>query len=486
MPLSPVSELQLQLREVQVRLAEAEETLRALHRGDVDAVVVDGAYGPQVYTLKSAAEPYRMLVEQMHEGALTLSAGATILYCNEAFARIAGAAVERLVGTSVLDLIACDDLYELMASCGCSGRELSLRQVSGKHAAVMVSSAPMTGEDNPVICLVVTDLTRQQLRARYEAIVEATVDGVYSLTPDLVIETWNPGARLLYGYEAGEIIGRSERDLYPDGASAALDELVDNVRRGAHAITIDDSRRRRDGSIVQVIFCLAPLRDGDGRLTGYAAVAHDITERKRQEQTRQLLVGELNHRVKNTLAIVQAMASQTMQGSASLTDFMTGFSGRLRALSAAHNVLTTSAWQGASLASLVRDQLELGDGSIERYQVDGPDVWLDPQAAVRLALVLHELGTNAHKHGALSVPPGRVSLTWEADPASTPLPMVRLRWQERNGPLVAEPQRRGFGSLMIEQSLRPDGGSAELAFRPGGLLCRFQVPLPDARPGSRV
>lgn len=479
---SCVSELERQLREARVRLAEAEETLLALHRGTVDAVVVDGESGPQVYTLKSAAEPYRMLVEQMREGALTLSARGTILYCNQAFARIAGAEVERLVGSSVLDLIAGGALDELMASGGCSGRELMLRQVSGNQAAVMVSSAPMTGADNPVICLVVTDLTQQQLRARYEAIVEATVDGVYSLTPDLIIETWNPGARLLYGYEAAEIIGRSERDLYADGTAAALDELVARVRHCGHAITADDLRRRKDGSIVQVIFCLAPLRDGDGRLTGYAAVAHDITERQRQEQTRQLLVGELNHRVKNTLAIVQAMASQTLQGSAGLADFLPNFSGRLHALSAAHNVLTTTAWQGASLASLVRDQLELGDGGIERYQVDGPNVWLDPQAAVRLALVLHELGTNAHKHGALSVPEGRVSLNWRTDPAAAPRPMVRLCWRELNGPVVTEPRQRGFGSLMIEQSLRPDGGGAELLFQPGGLQCRFQLPLPAGSP----
>jgi PAS domain S-box-containing protein len=487
-----VRELQLQLQQTRARLAEAEETLQALHRGDVDAVVVDGEFGPQVFTLKSAAEPYRMLVEQMREGALTVSARAVILYCNQAFAQVVGVEAERLVGTSVLDLIASDDLAALMATGGCSGRELLLRQVSGKQAAVMVSSVPMTGDEHPVTCLVVTDLTRQQLRARYEAIVEATVDGVYSLTPELAIETWNPGARLLYGYDAGEIIGRSERDLYPDGNGAALDDLVETVRQCGHAVTIDDSRCRKDGSIVQVIFCLAPLRDGDGRLTGYAAVAHDITERKHQEQTRQLLVGELNHRVKNTLAIVQAMASQTLQRSTGLADFLPNFTGRLRALSAAHNVLTNTAWRGASLASLVQDQLELGDSSIGRYQFSGPDVWLDPQSAIRLALVLHELGTNAHKHGALSVPEGRVSLTWRADRATAsrtmvrqPVvrqPMVRLCWHELHGPRIGEPRQRGFGSLMIEQSLRPDGGGAELKFQPAGLLCRFRVPIRNGRP----
>ena len=238
----------------------------------------------------------------------------------------------------------------------------------------------------------------------------------------------------------------------------------------------DDSRRSKDGAIVHVIFCLAPLRDSDGRLTGYAAVAHDITQRKAEERTRQLLLGELNHRVKNTLAIVQSIASQTLRRAATLGDFDVAFSGRLRALSTAHNVLTETAWRGASLNSLIRDQLALGGASVERYSSAGPEVWLDPQPAVRLALVLHELGTNARKYGALSVPEGRVDLVWAIE-ESSPAPLLRLHWREVDGPRIAPPGRRGFGSLLIEQSLRPDGGRADMRFEPEGLLCTFEVPL---------
>lgn len=474
--------LRLELAETRARLAEAEETLRALRCGEVDAVLVDGDTGPQVYTLKSAAEPYRMLVEQMREGALTVSRRGTILYCNEAFAGIAGLGVERLVGSSLLELMARTDLDYLMASGGRAGREMLLKRAAGGHAAVIVSSTPMSDEGVLTTCLVVTDLTRQQLRARYEAIVEATIDGVYSLTPDLIIETWNSGARRLYGYEAAEIVGRSERDLYPDGAGEALDHLVADVKRRGHAVTADDTRRRKDGAIVQVIFCLAPLRDRDGRLTGYAAVAHDITRRKAEERTRQLLLGELNHRVKNTLAIVQSIAGQTLRRAASLAEFDAGFSGRLRALSTAHNVLTETAWRGASLNSLIRDQLALGGASVERYSSRGPEVWLDPQPAVRLALVLHELGTNARKYGALSVPEGRVDLTWEVEDTSPNphAPLLRLSWREVDGPRIAPPGRRGFGSLLIEQSLRADGGRADMRFEPEGLRCDFEVPLRHA------
>jgi PAS domain S-box-containing protein len=472
-------DLERELEETRARLAEAEETLRALRDGEVDALLIDGPNGPRVYTLKTAAEPYRMLVEQMREGALTVSPRGIVLYCNEAFADIVGVEPRFLVGSSILDLMSRSDLDYLMAPGGRAGCEMSLRRPTGgpgAKAPVLVSSSPLIDEGMPITCLVVTDLTRQQLRVRYEAIVEATIDGVYSLTPDLIIETWNSGARRLYGYEAGEIIGRSERVLYPEGGQKALADLVEEVTRRGHAVTADEPRRRKDGSIVQVIFCLAPLRDQDGRLTGYAAVAHDITQRKAEEHTRQLLLGELNHRVKNTLAIVQSIASQTLRRARGLDDFEPSFTGRLRALSVAHNILTETAWRGANLGSLVREQLALGGAAAERYSCDGPEVWLDPHAAVRLALVLHELGTNARKHGALSVLEGRVNLAWHIERGDS-IPVMKLRWAEVNGPRITPPERRGFGSLLIEQSLRADGGHAEMLFNPDGLLCTFEIPL---------
>jgi PAS domain S-box-containing protein len=476
-----MSEIEQELMETRARLADAEETLRALHSGEVDAVLVDTEAGPRVYTLKSAAEPYRMLVEQMREGALTVSPRGTILYSNQAFATIAGVEVERLVGSSILDLMTRHDLDYLTAPGGRSGFEMMLSRPGSSPAAVIVSASPLNEEGMPVTCLVVTDLTRLQLRARYEAIVEATIDAVYSLSPDLIIETWNSGADRLYGYEANEMIGHSEFDLCPEEAIGPLTDLVAEVLARGHAVTVDDARRRKDGSIVQVIFCLAPLHDGDGRLTGYATIAHDITERKAEERTRHLLLGELNHRVKNTLAMVQSIASQTLRRARGLDEFGPSFSGRLSALSTAHNILAATAWRGASLEALVRDQLELGGASSERYTCDGPEVWLAPQPAVRLALILHELGTNARKYGALSVPEGRVDLVWaigEADPT----PVISLSWREVDGPPVSPPSRRGFGSLLIEQSLRADGGCADMRFEPKGLLCKVRVPLRKGAP----
>ncbi len=451
-----------EMADLRSRLAEAEDTLRALHSGEVDALVIEGESGPQVFTLKSAAEPYRLLVEQMREGALTLSRQGVILYCNEAFANLVGNAAHRIIGSSVLDFISLNDFERLAEPGGCGGREMSLKKVDGRYAAVTASSVPLSVEGQPVISAVITDLTGHKLWLRYEAIVESIGEPVYSLTPGLVIESWNPGAEKLYGYAPAEIIGRSERDLCHPDDGEALEALVDEVQQCGHARSCDARRRRKDGSIAHVIFCLAPLRNEQGQLTGYAAIAHDITERKAQEKTRQLLLDELNHRVKNTLAMVQSIARLTLRQTKSPEDFAASFSGRIQALAGAHDVLTASSWQGANLGALLKDQLIFGDASEGRFTYDGPAIKLDPQAAVALSLVLHELGTNASKYGALSVASGHVKLFWEAAENGK---ILKLRWQELGGPRVAEPSRRGFGSFIIEQSLSGLDGDADMRFK---------------------
>ncbi len=474
-------EEETELADLRRRLAEAEDTLRALHLGEVDALVVEGEVGPQVFTLKTAAEPYRLLVEQMREGALTLSLQGIILYCNEAFASIADEAAPRIVGSSVLRLISQRDFELLSQPEGCRSREMVLNRLGGGLAAVTVSSAPLLVEGQPVISVVVTDLTGHQLRLRYEAIVESISQPVYSLTPSLIIESWNPGAAELYGYAPIEIIGRPERDLCPEDEVEALQKLVDEVRECGHALSRDARRLRKDGSVVQVIFCLAPLRDGNDQLTGYAAIAYDITERKAQEKTRQLLLDELNHRVKNTLAMVQSIARLTLRQTKSPEDFAASFSGRIQALAGAHDVLTASSWQGADLGSLVKDQLIISDASEGRFRCSGPSVKLEPQAAVGLSLVLHELGTNASKYGSLSAATGHVNLSWKTEDGGNAL---KLRWQEANGPKVTEPSRRGFGTFIIEQSLSGLDGGAELRFEPTGLVCEMRLPIRRAKPPS--
>lgn len=202
-----------------------------------------------------------------------------------------------------------------------------------------------------------------------------------------------------------------------------------------------------------------------------------VLERKRTEAHQRLLVNELNHRVKNTLAIVQSIATQTFKGKNTDEAARNAFESRLAALAAAHDLLTAENWEAAPLRQVV-EEAGLGCGVPgDRISVTGPDLRLQPKTAVSIAMALHELCTNAVKYGALSTPSGRVDIAWEivaGEPGR-----LRLSWKEKGGPPVAAPARRGFGSRLIERGLASElGGSAELHFLPSGVHFALDAPLP--------
>ena len=211
-----------------------------------------------------------------------------------------------------------------------------------------------------------------------------------------------------------------------------------------------------------------------------AGLARDVTEAKRAEQQRELLIGELNHRVKNTLALVQALAAHTRHAAASPSDFEKAFTSRLHALGHAHDLLTQTHWKGTSLHQVIDTALApfsvYGD-SQARVEVSGPQVWLNSNTAVTLTLAFHELATNAAKYGALSTDKGRVNIFWAAQPADD-AKEVLLKWQESGGPPVAPPSRKGFGTMLIEKVLAYEAeGDAKLEFLPAGVAFVFRLPL---------
>jgi two-component sensor histidine kinase/integral membrane sensor domain MASE1 len=209
----------------------------------------------------------------------------------------------------------------------------------------------------------------------------------------------------------------------------------------------------------------------------YQAARRELAERRRAEAHQRLLINELNHRVKNTLATVQSMGSQTLRSAAGLEEAREAFTSRLMALSSAHNLLTAQRWEGADLSELVTQAMApfLNGQSLE---ISGPSVWLGSSRALGMAMALHELGTNAAKYGALSVAGGRVSVAWSLDGDE-----VRLTWQEADGPPVTPPQRRGFGSRLIEKGLaRELNGEVELRFEPQGVRCELRFKLEAEAP----
>jgi two-component sensor histidine kinase len=280
----------------------------------------------------------------------------------------------------------------------------------------------------------------------------------------------NPAAVRMIGVE---LVGRTMHELDLDVGRRWAEVFARVARTGVgerHELAI----QRLDAVYTAYVFRSA------GRV---AAIYQDVTERVRAEERLMLLVRELSHRVKNTLATVQSVASQTLRGSPDPARFVETFQARLQALSRAHTVLTRRSWDSADIADIVREHLEL-DGGDERFSIEGPGALLTPDSGVALALVLHELGTNARKYGSLSTAAGRVRVAWTRSGAE---PAIELCWTESGGPAVAVPARRGFGVTLIEKSLRGVGGSARLCFEPAGLRCTIRLPLVRSartRPGG--
>ena len=218
----------------------------------------------------------------------------------------------------------------------------------------------------------------------------------------------------------------------------------------------------------------------DGTVTGWVGMNLDITERKRAETQNELLLHELNHRVKNTLATVVAIAQQTIKTSPSPEDFRQTFLTRIVALSNTHNLVTRAGWRPVALKALV--EMELAPFQIDKHQprwsMAGEDILLEPGTALALGLALHELSTNAAKYGALSAPSGRIEVTWRIANASDGR-RLHLTWNEAGGPRVIPPKRKGFGTRLIEDGLTHElEGIVHIDYDPAGVRCTIAIPLP--------
>ncbi len=242
--------------------------------------------------------------------------------------------------------------------------------------------------------------------------------------------------------------------------------------------SIEKRLQRPDGRVIWLSVRSTPVRADDGRLLYIVRVVQDVTERKASERRQKLLIDELNHRVKNTLATVQSLASQSARGAPTPAVFREAFEGRLIALSKAHDQLTVHHWENADLRELLSGSLApYTVAGAERVVLRGEDVELRPRAVLTLAMVFHELTTNAAKYGALSVPGGRIEIHWQPI-SGKDNQTLRIGWIESGGPPVSEPARRGFGSKLIEGSVAAEhGGSARLTFEPAGLHCEIVMPL---------
>lgn len=368
-------------------------------------------------------------------------------------------------------------------------REVTIRgrylDYAGRYRILSTHARPRFASDGEFLGMIgvnvditereMTEAALRESEERFRLAVEAAPSGMVMTDSDGRIMLVNADAERLFGYDREELVGRPIEMLLPERFRRRHPALRAGFLENASPRPMGADRElfalRKDGTEVPVEIGLSPIVTPDGAMI--LASVFDVTERKQAEAQRELLIAELNHRVKNMLAVVQSIAHQTFRGEELSAEARKTFDGRLVALASAHELLTKKRWDSASLGKLVEDIFHTLGAREHRISASGPEVLLQPKQTVAVAMALHELCTNAIKYGALSNESGRVKLDWSYDEAEHRLELI---WQEQGGPEVAAPSRRGFGTRLIERGLASDfGASVELDFRPEGLVCRIEA-----------
>jgi PAS domain S-box-containing protein len=317
---------------------------------------------------------------------------------------------------------------------------------------------------------------------RLEAVLDNATASIFLMDERQQCIYMNHAAERLTGYTLREVLALDMplhdiiHHTHPDGSPFPLAECaIDRAFPKRHRVQGEEVFVHKDGSFYPVAFTASPIRDEASQTVGTVIEVRDIRAERMAGERQQLLLNELNHRVKNSLASVQAIALHSFRGVS--LDNLDNFNGRLLALSRAHDVLREASWQSPSIREVIDGAVETF-GS-ERFDITGPDCAIDTKAAVSLSMVLHELGTNAAKYGALTAAEGTVHLSWTLDDRGDAV-SIDLRWEERNGPAIGTPGRAGFGMKLIRQAAAEFGGSADLDFRPDGLSCAIHATMPKS------
>jgi PAS domain S-box-containing protein len=303
------------------------------------------------------------------------------------------------------------------------------------------------------------------------SIVEFSDDAIVGKNLDRIITSWNKGAERIFGYSPEEVIGKPITILIPPERRHEEDMIIERLRRGDRTEHFETVRRRKGGDRINVSLTISPVRDAGGKEVGASLIAQDITERKKREEREHLLMREVNHRAKNMLSVADAIARQTVTRDPE--HFVDRFSERIQALSANQDLLIRNSWQGVEVEDLVRAQLApFADLIGSRIVLRGAKLRLNAASAQAVGLAFHELTTNAGKYGALSKDTGRLEIGWWTEGET-----FKMSWTERDGPLVSAPQRRGFGTVVMQDmAARSVDGKVDLDYAPSGLSWRLTCP----------
>lgn len=371
--------------------------------------------------------------------------------------------------------------------------EYRLRHRSGDYRWVLGRAQPVRAPSGEIIrwygtCTDVHDLkvaehALQERGRRLDVALDVARLSTFELNLSSGVLLLDPRGRQMMDLPAdGDLLAHELLDRMRPADATSLSEVLEHDDPDNHSIEAELAFETRDGRS-RVLLCAAHTTENGTRLFG---VLSDVTGQRRAMANMRLMLNELNHRVKNTLATVQSIVAFTVRGDAGAASLREVLTARLMALSAAHNVLTQEQWAHADLLTIARETaLPYQSGRQEqRFVIRGRPVHIPPAAAIGLSLALHELATNAAKYGALSTTAGRVELAWELVEMGE-RSLLKIRWQELNGPTVTPPQRRGFGTQLIERALAAEANSTiRVEYPPEGVVCSIELGLDLAQSGG--
>jgi PAS domain S-box-containing protein len=443
---------------------------------------------------KRAEEDLRihaLLLERMSEGvSLSLEDG-TIVYTNEAEDRMFGYRPGELIGQNVAVQNAYPSeenarrvaatIAHLSRHGAWEGELLNRRKDGSEFVTDARISGVEIGGRRHWLCVQrdVTEARRMEAatrasEARLRLAIDAAQLAVWEFDGKTDTLVGSPELNRIFGLplDRPATIAEIRAGYYPGEGERIRAAALQSVQSGERNFQTEFRYTGPNGDVRWLLLRAELLPDESGELTRALGVVIDITDQKRTEEAQQVLISELNHRVKNTLAIVNSIAAQTLRDAADPAHARTAFLARIGALAEAHDVLTRRNWSGARLGEIAAAVLQPHIAAqSKRITFEGPEVSLSPQSAVALSMVLHELATNALKYGALSSASGSVVLEWRFE-EPTCRSELTLCWRESGGPKVTPPQRKGFGSRCIERGWAASGDTeVHLEFQPEGLVC---------------
>ncbi|WP_164549783.1 PAS domain S-box protein [Altericroceibacterium xinjiangense] len=427
-------------------------------------------------------------------------AGGAIVFVNQRYEEVFGYPVADLHGTGWRRIIHPDDVdafhqtfLRTVTEQARFRTEMRTVTRSGEVLWLQCDGRPRFEEDGSFAGYVgvnidITDTKQAQdslrvTQRRLDAVLNNASVSIFLMDDKQQCIYMNRAAEQLTGFRFEETRGRPLHDVIhhtrPDGSHFPLHECaIDRAFPEKNNTRGEEVFVHRDGHFYPVAFTASPVCDEDANTVGTIIEVQDITERRRAENHQRLLIDELNHRVKNTLSIIQGIARQSFKGAAAWHEAREAFEGRLAALAATYNLLTDQHWDTVSISAVIEDTLRPFRDGTQRFTIEGPDLQIVPKTAVTLALGLNELATNAAKYGALKTDEGQLEVVWRTV-ATDEGERLRLMWRESGGPHVEQPSRQGFGTRMVERALAIElGGQVRIDFRPEGVVCTVDAPLP--------